>query len=209
MTRSWVLLGLLACHAAIQPAHSMQSKQEAQVRALLARPPADLAPLIKISGDDMDTRITVSTHGVTAPVSRGLIASRSIENSFLRAYIDKKTGTVSAHIYHIASYGGRGWHFYRRATVETPDGVKEVEAMRIASDVSCYRGGCTHYEDIGIPVDFAVFEAAAASYSPYNPIAGLRYRLFGDSGDRIDEGVPVNEIVAFVDAIKRVQLRLK
>lgn len=187
---------------------SVQAKEtslEKQVRVLLDRLPAALEPLMKVSGDSMDPRITVSSQGVTAVKQTILFSSSTVENSFLRAFIDRKTGSVTAQIYHIASYGGTGWNFFETATVETGDGLKEVRLDRIGTDVDCSRYGCWHTEDVGVPIGFEALEAAAAKFNPSEPARGIHYRLFAQSGQKIDEAVPGNEIVAFVNVVNRLR----
>lgn len=186
-----------------------QSKQDKQISALLARPPQVLLPLITVKGDSLDPRIEVHTKGVTALVSKGLLASTTTENSFLRAFIDRKTGDVSAQVYHYATDSGRSAPSFRRATYETPDGIREVEADRVGFDVSCARYGCTYYEDVIFPINFATLEAAAKLYDASRPANGIEYRLFGQSGVTVDEGLPVNEIAAFVAVVNRERAKLK
>lgn len=196
----------LACAAASVDA---QTKTELRTLALFDRSPDTLIPLIKVEGDSLDPRITISTYGVTAVTSKGLLASTTAENSFMRAFIDRKTGDVSAQIYQSTSYGGRGFNTFSRATYEVPAGVEEVEVTQVGTDVSCSRYGCTHYADVVFPVKLATLKAAAAGYDPSNPRIGLKYRIFGQSGANIDDAVPINEIVAFVNVIDQQVAGLK
>jgi len=194
-----LMTGLLFAVALLPTAiMAKESKQERQVRELLSLSPETLISRIDISNDPLDPSITISTKGVIALTSKGLLSSATNENSFLRGFIDKKTGEVSVQIYHLAIYSARGWHFFERATYEAPDGLREVETTRAGSDVSCSKYGCTHYEDIIVPIDFDVLTQAAANYDPAAPMLGLRYRLFAKSGEKIDDALPINEIVAFV-----------
>lgn len=187
------------------PARGEPSKLEKQILSLLVRPPAELEPLIKIEGDRMDPSITISSYGATQIVSKGWIASTTVEDSFMRAFIDKQTGEISAQIYHIASYGGKGWNFFQNATYQAPDGLKEVAINRLDSDVNCYSHGCSYREHLTVPIDFSMLEAMAAKFNPVNPYNGLAYRLFARSGDRIDAAIPENEIVAFVNVVNRAR----
>lgn len=196
---------ILATFAASAGAQS--SKAEQQALALVNRPVEEVEALIKTEGDFLNPRIEISSHGATQIVNKGLLGSTTNENSFLRAFIDKKTGQVSAQIYHVARYGGRGWHFFHRATYETQGGIKEVETIKAGSDVDCSRYGCTHYEDLIIPVEFSELEAAAAKFDPSNAAVGVRYRLFGQSGETIDDAVPGNEIAAFVNVVRRAAVK--
>lgn len=205
MVRTAALIGALLLCA---PAAAKESSAD-RMRAMLLRPPQSLEALITITGDALDPAISISTHGVTAITNKGWIASTTIEPSFLRAFIDKKTGAITAQIYHVATYGGRGFQNFDRATYDAPHGLVETKADRIAIDVSCYRSSCTHYEDIGIPISFADLEAAADKFDPNNPMTALRYRLFGQGGEKIDEAVPGNEIVAFVAVARRMREKIR
>ena len=125
----------------------------------------------------------------------------------MRGYIDRKTGAVTAQVYHSASRVGGSPRFYR-ATYETPDGIKEVDAQPVGFDVSCQRYGCTNYEDAVFPIDYAMLQEAAKRYSPSEPLKGIRYRLFDRSGFNADEIIPANEIAAFVKVVERERGRL-
>lgn len=186
---------------------AVAGKAEDKALAQLKRPVAEIEPLISVKGDALDPSITISSYGATQDVNKGWIASTTVERSFLRAFVDRKTGAVTAQIYHVASYSGSGWNFFNRATYEGPSGLVEVDADRIGSDVNCYRYGCSYTEDLGISVPFATLEAAAAKFDPSNPLAMLKYRVFAKSGQTIDDAVPGNEIAAFVNVVHRAQSR--
>lgn len=178
-------------------------RNQAQVEALISRPPSELIPLIAVKGDGLDPSVEVSTFGVTQIVSKGLLASTTTENSFLRGFIDRKTGAVTAQIYHRVAYNARGWRFYNRATYESPNGIEEVEATRVSTDVSCGRYGCYYTEEMIVPVKFDILQKAAQLFSPSNPGLGIHYRLFAQNGANVDEALPGNEIAAFVTVVEK------
>jgi hypothetical protein len=189
------------------PAALLAAPKENPNIAQLKRLPAELEPLVTVKGDSLDPSITVTTNGVIKEVNKGFLMSTTREDSFLRAFIDKKTGAVVAQIYHVAEYGGRGWNYFNRASYEGPSGLIEVQTDSIGSDVDCQRYGCYYTEEVGIPVDFALLELMATKYDPAIPLMGLKYRLFGKSGETVDSGIPINEIVAFVNVVHRSALR--
>lgn len=193
---------------AITPA-AAQTKDERRMLALFERPPSELVPMIQVTGDSLDPNVTVTTRGVTAFVSKGLIASTTTENSWLRGFVDKKTGDVTAQVYQSISYGGRGFESFARATYEAPSGIEEAKVDQVGSDVSCYRYGCTHYADVVFTVSLDVLRAAAKAFDQNNPRAGLKYRIFGQSGTKIDDVIPGNELVAFVQVLDRESARFK
>lgn len=188
---------------------SAQTKDEARYLALLDRPASGLVDLISVRGDDLDPTITVSTRGLTAFVSKGLLESTTTENSWLRGFIDKKTGVVSAQIYQTITYGGRGFQDFTRATYEAPSGVEEASVSQVGSDVECGRYGCTHYADVVFTVPMSVLREAAKAYSPQNSRVALKYRIFGQGGTNIDDAMPANEIAAFVQVLDEEAAKLK
>lgn len=198
------LLAAIAALSVLTPAIAKETKSEREMRAMIERQPEQIVPLIKVEGDGMDPSIKISTHGVSYSVGRVLLSKYTDESSFLRAIISKKTGDVVVQVYHIATYGGTGWNFFNRATYEGPDGLVEVKADRLGSDVNCSRYGCTHYEDVAFEIPLETIDAIAASFDPSNPNRFLKYRLFGQSGATIDEGIPINEVTAFSRKVHRV-----
>jgi hypothetical protein len=207
--RGWAVGAAVALSVVVPAIAGAQSKTEQRTLALLARQPAELVAAIKVTGDSLDPQITISTQGVTAITSKGLLASTTSENSFLRAFINRKTGAVSAQVYHSMTYGGRGFDTFARATYEAPDGIEEAAVSQVSSDVSCARYGCTHYADVVFPIKIEVLRAAAKAFNPTAPLFGIRYRIFGQSGTNIDDGLPGNEMAAFVAVIDREVAALK
>jgi hypothetical protein len=179
-----------------------ETSKEKQIREMFERTPEQILPLIQLSGDSMDPSLKVSTFGVSKLVSKGLLASTTYENSFLRGFVNKSTRAVSIQVYHSAVYTGSNWYHLNRATFEDADGLKETSLDRINSDVACGRYGCTYSEDVAFDISIESLEKLAAKYNPMRKDQFLRYRLFGKSGDVINEGIPLNEIAAFVIKIK-------
>ena len=201
--RSWIF-GFAALAIASQ-ASAKPSKIEVQIAEQLKRTPAQIEPLIKVVGDRMDPRIEISSYGASQIVNKGWIASTTFENAFLRAYINRKTGNVTAQIYHVESYSGSGWNFYNRASYQAPSGLQETPVERVGSDVNCYSYGCSYVEDLIIPLDFEMLEGIAAAYDSGAQVIGLQYRLFAQSGMKMDGGLPANEIIAFVHVVQRAK----
>ncbi|WEK42986.1 MAG: hypothetical protein P0Y64_16835 [Candidatus Sphingomonas colombiensis] len=201
------LLGIVGIATLLVPAlGEAQSRNEAQIVALVSRSPENLESLFKITGDNLDTDVTISSYGVTSIVSKGLLASTTNEDSFLRAFVDKKSGVVTAQEYHIAKYGGRGFDRFEKATYDTGGGVRESRVSETSNDVSCGRYGCTHYQDLVFSVDLSALREIAAQWNPANPLQpSLQYRIFGQSGSNVDSVIPANEITAFVHIIDREQ----
>jgi hypothetical protein len=205
MVRTAVIIVFSAAMAFGGPVLAKKSQRETHVQKQIMRSPDELMPLISVKGDALDPAITISTRGIISQKTKILWSKFENENSFLRAFVDKKTGVVSAQVYHQAVYGGSGWHFFTRATYEGLEGLTEVDLDRLGSDVNCASYGCTHYEDLAFTVPVEMIHLAASKYDPANPLYGLNYRLFGKSGQTIDEGIPINEITAFSRKIAEVK----
>lgn len=190
-------------------ADAKESNREKQIREILERTPDQIAPLIDVSGDAMDPTYKVSTYGVSKLVSKGLLGSTTYETSFLRGFVNKTDGSVSIQVYHTALYSASSWYYLNRATYQDADGLKEVQLDRLSSDVSCGRYGCTYSEDVAFNISMESLEKLAAQYDPLNNQKVMRYRLFGKSGNVIDEGIPLNELAAFTLKIKQLSEAIK
>lgn len=203
MVRKALVAAVLAITCISGHAFAKQSDLE-KAEAILRRPPETLEPSILVKGDRLDPNITVSTYGVTQVRVKGFVLNYDDESSFLRAFIDRRSGEVTAQIYHVAKHGG-DWNFYRTATYSLPDGLKQVETLAAGSDVKCQSWGCSFQEDVIIPIPFAALADKAAHFNPASPFNGIAYRLFGQTGVTIDGVVPENELVAFVHVVERAR----
>jgi hypothetical protein len=201
------VLGLVfaAHHPAVV---AKEPKAVIELRAAYSRPIEELLPLVTVKGDTLDAAATITTEGVTIVKSGGWLMSFKNEPSFLRGFIDKSTGAMSAQVYHRAVYSGSGWYFLRRASFVGEGGLQTVDALRLGSNVDCSRYGCTYFEDVAFPVPLETLEQISATYSPQNPLVALKYRLFGQSGNTIDAEIPINEIAAFTRKLQDVRASL-
>lgn len=196
----------LAVLSILVPTAALAANDRQVMEALFRRPPASIEPLMSVKGDDLDPVVTVTSNGVTSIKRQpmlGLLGSYDDKNAFLRAFIDRKTGSVSAQIYHTIHYFGDGWNFYRTGTYVGQDGVVQVDLDQIGSNVDCGRYGCSYDEVIGLPIPFAVLEDGASKYDAAQPLNGLKFRLFAKSGRTVDGVIPANELVAFVNVVHR------
>jgi hypothetical protein len=197
---------VVVCLLFLQPSVAMAAEDNANVAGSksFGRSPEQLMPLLTVEGDSLDPVYKVTTFDVTTVTIKGLFGSTAQENSFLRGWVDRKTGEITAQVYHSVNYEGNDWRFFNRSTYAAPDGLKEVELVRIDTDVDCYRSGCSYYETVGLDIPFATLLDMAASYNPASPNTGLRYRLFSKSGQQLDDVIYTNEIVAFTRKLKEI-----
>lgn len=185
-------------HASIAAIQSLED----QIANLFQRPVSELEALIKVRGDALDPRITVSSYGATQIVEQGPSGSTTLETAFLRAFIDRRSGEITAQVYAVIDYESDSWSNYDLATVQTLSGVSEKNVDQISSDVHCYNSYiCLYHEESVFPISFKDLESLAQTYDPKNPIFSMKYRLFSRSGNNFNDAIPINEIVAFVNVV--------
>jgi hypothetical protein len=71
-------------------------------------------------------------------------------DSFLKGYLNKKTGKRYYQVYQFVSYQGRGWRLYNRVDFETPEGKKSKPLTRYHGELmNCSSPrGCTYEEHV-------------------------------------------------------------
>lgn len=196
--RATILMGAVC---SLWPSILMADVSDEEFRRQVSRAPDDVEKLVRVAGDDLDAKWTISTAGVT-----DLEGSRLGDASFLRGFVNKATGDVSAQIYHNIIHYSRGWIFFQTATYQVGGELRETSAIRIASDAHCRGRVCAYEEHAGVPVPFADLEAIADEYeSDKTPKLVLKYRIKGRSGDSVSYGFPMNEVVAFVRTARRLR----
>jgi len=76
----------------------------------------------------------------------------------LRSWRDRETSALTHQLYVVIDHGDRSARHYYSASFTDRS---SADALRIGYDARCFRGGCRHIEDIGIPIDDARLRAAA------------------------------------------------
>ena len=187
-----LLLGLNSCGVA--------TSRESQARAALNLSRSHFKYSVTIKDGPLDTVITFSTiNGVKE--RRGLLGIVWDDN-FLRAFIDKKSGTKTFQVYNSIYYGGR-WKFFTQANYETPDGPKSTTLTiidRRVVDCSDVRltGGCNFNEHVAFLVDEKLLRWIGEADTVGQPI-GWRYKLSARSGDDYQDGLLPAEIGGLLD----------
>lgn len=151
-----VAIALLASGPA--PAASRQSSVE---RRLAAMTPAQFQARTTLHDDDLDTVATITT--ANGFVERRPLLGPTLDDVFLRAFIDKTTGRTAYQAYVILRYRGYGWANWDTANYATPAGPRAVATQRIARvKASCPRGfACLRSETVGFAIAAPVLKASA------------------------------------------------
>ncbi len=76
-------------------------------------------------------------------------------DSFLKGYLNKKTGKRYYQVYQFVSYQGRGWRLYNRVDFETPEGKKSKPLTRYHRElINCSSPrGCTYEEHVVFDIE--------------------------------------------------------
>jgi starvation-inducible outer membrane lipoprotein len=71
-------------------------------------------------------------------------------DSFLKGYVNKKTGKRYYQVYQFISYQGRGWRLYQQVDYETPEGKTSKPLTRYHRELlNCASSrGCTYEEHV-------------------------------------------------------------
>jgi hypothetical protein len=110
------------------------------------------------------------------PVSHG---------SFLRAFVNKQTGTVSYQVYTYLTYVAPEWRFYDTVNFRADGSVQSMPVKIIDREVlGCgYVNGCEYEEHLGFAMEADLLRQLAADYRPdgHNPwLFKVTCRIQGD-----------------------------
>jgi hypothetical protein len=76
-------------------------------------------------------------------------------DSFLKGYVNKKTGKRYYQVYQFISYQGRGWRLYQQVDYETPEGKTSKPLTRYHRELlNCASSrGCTYEEHVVFDIE--------------------------------------------------------
>jgi hypothetical protein len=178
------------------PVHGQKLSKEQQ--RFFALTPADFQRSITLKDDALDTTARISTEQGYQE-KRGLLKLVSYD-SFLRAFIDKKTGVTTFQLYDWLSYSGN-WRFYESANYETPTGPESKLLTVIDRSVdSCSRYGCLFTEHLGLELPEDLLRQIAAGYNATNPKI-WRFKLNSKAGVEWQDAIHSAEFVAMLTAV--------
>lgn len=191
----------LAVVAAAVLAGCAGTTSDAQIQTALSLTKDHFRTTATIKDDALDTVATVSTERGFQE-KRGLLGVVSDDN-FLRAFIDKKTGTTTMQVYQVIYYTGRSWNFFQTVNYEAPNGPQSRPVTIIGKDVNCTGsryGGCTYSEHLGFEVDESLLRLIAASYQPGHA-AAWKFKFAAKSGKDYNDGMLGAEVAGFLEAV--------
>lgn len=149
-----------------------------QLRQLQALTPESVAKKVAVNDDDLEPTATLTTEPVLK--SKGRFTDKVRADNFLRAFIDKSSGTVRFQLYQEVTYSG-DWRRFTTATYMTKAGPVASEIAPIARDVvTCAYGLCVYREVVGFDVPREVLEEVASGVPGTSPF--WRFRFKGQSG---------------------------
>lgn len=151
-----------------------------------------------LKDDALDTVATITTEP-------GFIEHQGLlrvvmHDTFLRGFIDKKTGETTTQVYEWITYDG-AWRFYETANFSTLNGPVSVPATQIDKDLDgCSTLSCTHTEHVAFTIPDAYLRALAAAYVPGKPAIWL-YKFIPKSGPDFADGLSNAEVAGFIAKI--------
>lgn len=154
-----------------------------------------------IKDDPLDTLATITTlNGFQFKYGRDTV----LNDNFLRAFINKKTGTTTIQLYQVIYYHGGGWNFFQTINYETPSGPEARRVKVISRNVDCsgshYYGGCTYTEHLAFEIEEEFLRIIAAGYQPGQHVT-WKFKFKAKSGREYKDGMLPAEIAGFLEAI--------
>lgn len=175
--------------------------QQEQIEAALALPKEHFRNTAVVQDTELDTRATITTINGFTPARKDLanLLGVGLDDNFLRAFIDKKTGKTVFQVYQVTYYSGR-WRFYTTVNFQTPTGPQEKLVIPISRNVLGCRGGCDYVEHVAFEVEEDLLRSIAKIYAPGQRFA-WKFRFNAKSGDQLDEGMLIAEVAGFMDRV--------
>ena len=178
------------------PAHAGKQKYIDQA---LKMTPGSAKALVAIKDDSLDITAEISSYEVFQ------IKSPHLENdSFLRAFVNKKTGVADIQVYLYVLYSG-GWRLYNSAFYEYSDGPREAKFIPISQEVlTCsaygYGNNCSYVEQMAFSISENELRSIAALYAPGQQNA-WKFKLKSKSGNEFPDGLLPAEVAGFLMAL--------
>ncbi|KQO13214.1 MULTISPECIES: hypothetical protein [unclassified Sphingomonas] len=160
---------------------SAASSRSSGERRLAAMTPAQFQARTTLHDDDLDTVATITT--ANGFVDRKPLLRPALDDVFLRAFIDKKTGRTAYQAYVRIRYRDYGWANWDTANYATPAGPRTIATQRIARlKASCPRGfACLRSETVGFAIAAALLSANAKLYAG-DGITSLPFKIMAQNG---------------------------
>jgi hypothetical protein len=114
-------------------------------------------------------------------------------DSFLKGYVNKKTGKRYYQVYQFFSYQGRGWRLYNRVDYQTPEGKTSKPLTRYHRELlNCTSSrGCTYEEHVVFDIEERLLRKIAELAPSHQEKVGTKekipvflYQLSSNSGPK-------------------------
>jgi hypothetical protein len=144
---------------------SAASSRSSGERRLAAMAPAQFQARTTLHDDALDTVATITT--ANGFVERRPLLGPTLDDVFLRAFIDKTTGRATYQAYVRIRYRDYGWANWNTANYATSAGPRAIATQRIARlRASCPRGfACLRSETVGFAIAAPLLNANAKLYA--------------------------------------------
>jgi hypothetical protein len=171
------------------------SKSLAQMQTLT---PADVAKGVVIDDDDFATRAELATSN--AYRNNGRFADPVRADNFMRAWIDKKTGSVMYQLYQTVTYG-YDWRNFTYVNYASPTGPQTAKLEQIAREaIACYGDSCTYRETVGFMVGEDLLKTIADQYVAGNT-PPWRFKFRATKGFDWEDSITPAEVAGLLLAV--------
>jgi hypothetical protein len=171
-----------------------------QLERAAALTPAHFQETATIKDDNLDVTATITTE-------KGLSETKGLlrvvwDDNFLRAFINKKNGTVKYQLYQFITYGP-DWRNYYGVNYLSPTGeIEQADLTLISKDVGrcSARNGCDLTESFGFSISEQFLRAYAAKYDPNKPTV-WSFKFKAKNGNEWRDAMLTAEISGLLSAV--------
>lgn len=177
-----------------------ETKQEKEIDRLFSLTPADFKNSALHNENDLDVVATITTE-------KGFQERRSLlnlvwEDTFLRAFINKKTGQTTYQVYSTIRHSG-DWRYYETVNYTLPDGTIAVAPLiNIARNVGycSASSSCDLTEVVAFDVPETLLHKVAELYKAEDK-TGWKFKYNAKSGPQYMETITGAEVVGMLQAV--------
>lgn len=196
--RKLIIFALLSFNFAEMAAALPQAPTDKRWKALDTADIDTLSKKMTVVNDPMEQFVKVTSEPIykQSPPLLSLMVGNGPSDSFLRAYIDKKTGKTVYQFYTSTVYVGP-YESFRRANYLSADGPVPTEITEIENDlVKCDARSCQHSLVLSAAIPRNVLDWAASRDGSVG--SNLWFVRFASVRQSADRGMHPKEISAFL-----------
>ncbi|WBY08124.1 hypothetical protein PIB19_00775 [Sphingomonas sp. 7/4-4] len=197
MALTLCIFSLSVSQASAQNTNGRDAKQQSKLLEQYARlSPADFAAKVKIDDDELEVAATLTTE----PGFRfkGGFTDRMRADSFLRAIINKRTGTATFQLYAVLLYSGE-YRQFTDANYQAGDSPASTPLTISSHRVDC-QYGCVNTDDIAFEVPETVLRGLAKR-ADERPVRPWRFRLKARTGEDWSDDMAPAEAAGLLAAV--------